>query len=50
MQMEIGMALEMSDTLAEVNRRAANCTMYVIAFFEQKFSQERTILTCDTCD
>lgn len=50
MKMEIGMPLEMRDAFAVVDRRAADCAVDIIAFFEQEFGEERTVLACDTCN
>lgn len=47
MEMKIGMTFEVGDALTEVDRRAADGAMNVIAFFEKKLSEKRTILTGD---
>ena len=50
MEVEVGVSLEVGDALAEVYRRAADRAVHVIAFFEKKLGQKRTILTGDACN
>lgn len=49
-KVEMGFAFEMGDALAVVGRRAANRTVDVIPFRQQKFSQKRAVLTRDSGD
>ena len=50
MQMEVGMTLQMSDALTEINRRTADCSMYIITLFKQEFREKRTVLAGYTGD
>ncbi len=44
-EMEIRITLEMGDPLAEIYGAAADHTMHVVAFLDQKFSEIRAVLT-----
>ena len=50
MKVELGMSLEMGDALTEVDGRAADGAMYLIALLYKELGQKRTILTGDASD
>ena len=49
-EVEMGFAFEMGDAFAVVGRRAADRTVDVVPFRQQKFSQKRAVLARDSGD
>lgn len=50
MEVEVGMPFEVGDALAEVDRRAADGAVHVIALLKKEFSEEGAVLSGDACD
>ena len=50
MEVEVGMPFEVGDALAEVDRRAADGAVHVIALLKKEFSEEGPVLSGDACD
>ena len=48
-QMEVRLALEMSDSFAEIDRGTADNAVNLISFLEKELAQIRAVLTCYTC-
>ena len=49
-KMEMRTSLQMSDALTEIHRRATDCAVHIITFFQQELGEERTVLTGNTCN
>lgn len=50
MEVELRMTFEMCDAFAKIDRTATNDAVDVVSFFDQKFGEIRSVLTCDAGD